>query len=94
MNNLLKAIFSKSTYLSLMNNHKIRFSPCKDFWCVAFRQTDKELKREIDVRELSTELLQRQLINVNYHLYLTAEQKMRIKKIINKELSKRLFSWV
>ena len=84
MRNFIKNMLSRT------EPNNITVSPCKDFWSTKIRYTH----RQVNITHLSTELLQRQLINVRYNVRLTEQERRITEKKIVKELEARLFSWV
>lgn len=86
-----RQLFSKTTWETECQM-TIPVSPTPDFWTVEWDENDPLLKRRYDVRQLSTDILTRQLTYVRHDVRYTEPQRKVILFKISMELESRLFN--
>lgn len=89
---MLKALFSKSYWETVMAQANIiPLSPCPQYWDYTKHPVPSYKHHKYNIKQLSTENLQRQLINIKQDPTLEpTTKKVRLLKISN-ELERRLF---
>ncbi len=61
--------------VTTVNRYTIPFSPSPMFWTVEYTDDDPLLNRRLDIRDLSTDALQQQMINISHNPTISEEQK-------------------